>query len=157
MKSKFYIIIAVSVLMFSFQNPKNQKSEKLKSAETVVKSTEYKTKSGKKFIVHSDNYKGASICDVQIETSGFEAVNSTHIVGEIDAVEEVFLADLDKNVFEEIYLLTRSAGSGSYGNIYGMASNRDKSATPIYVPEILQKQMEKEVCLKDLWDIINSL
>jgi len=57
------------------------------------------------------------------------------------SVEKVFLADLDGNGFDEIYLLTRRAGSGSYSSMYGVASNKDKSATLIYVPEISEKQM----------------
>ena len=143
MKIRFFLIIVVSVLMFSCQNPKKQKSEQQKLTRDAVQLTEYSTKSGKKFIVSIDNSLGASIKYVEIKTDGFEAVNTTHIIGEIEPVEKVLLADLDKNGFEEIYLLTRSAGSGSYSNIYGVASNKDKSATPIYVLEISEKEMEK--------------
>jgi hypothetical protein len=132
-----------SVLIFSCQNTKKQKSEQQKLTKDAVQSTEYATKSGKNFIVSIDHSLSASIDYVQIETSNFDAVNSNHIVGEIDPVEEVIIADLDGNGFEEIYLLTRSAGSGSYGNIYGIVSNRDKSATPFYVPEISEREMEK--------------
>ena len=143
MKRLSYLIVAFTLLFLACQNPQKQKSEKLKSVETGVKLTEYNTKSGKEFIVHIDHSKGASICDVQIETREFEAVDETYEFEEIYPVEKVFIADLDGNGFEEIYLITRSAGSGSYSNIYGVASNRDKSATPIYVPEISEKQMEK--------------
>lgn len=143
MKFISHLIVASSLLMFACQNPQKHKSENLKSGEPAVKSTEYETKSGKKFIVRTDHSIGASICDVQIETRDFEVVNTIHKIGMIDPVEEVILADLDKNGFEEIYLFTRSAGSGSYGNIYGVASNKDKSATLIYVPEISEKQIEK--------------
>ncbi len=131
------------MLVFSCQNHKKQKNEKPKLNESTVQLTEYATKSGKKFIVSIDHSFSAGIDYVQVETSGFEAVNTTHIIGEIDPVEEVFIADLDKNRFDEIYLLTRSSGSGSYGNIYGMASNKDKSAILIYVPGISEKRIEK--------------
>lgn len=143
MKIRIYIIIALSVFVFSCKSPKKQKSTQLKLTKDAVQITEYTTKSGKKFIVSIDHSLSASINYVQIKTSGFEIVNPTHIVGETDPVEEVFIADLDGNGFDEIYLLTRSAGTGSYGNIYGMASNSDKSATAIYVPDISKKQMEK--------------
>ena len=125
------------------QSPKKQKSEQLKLTKDAVQLIEYTTKSGKKFIVSIDHPLSASIDYVQVETAGFEAVNSSHTIGEIDPVEEVIIADLDRNGFDEIYILTRSSGSGSYGNIYGMASNKDKSATLIYVPGISEKQMEK--------------
>lgn len=144
MRIEYLILLFFVFVLFSCQNTKKQKSMELKLTKDAVQLTVYKTKLGKRFIVSIDHSLSASIDYVQIETSGFEAVNSNNIVGEIDPVEEVFIADLDKNGFDEIYILTRSAGSGSYGNIYGMASNRDKSATPIYVPGILEKQIEKE-------------
>ncbi|MCF6357335.1 MAG: hypothetical protein L3J54_05955 [Draconibacterium sp.] len=143
MKVRIYIIIVFSVFVFSCNSSKKQKREQPKLTKDAVQTTEYTSNSGKKFIFSIDHSLGASIDYVEIKTSGFEIINTTHILGETDPVEEVFLADLDKNGYEEIYLLTRSAGSGSYSNIYGMASNKDKSATPIFVPEISEKQMEK--------------
>ena len=143
MNIKIIVIITVSLFLFSCQNGNQQNKSKSQWTKSAVKSTEYKTKSGKKFIVHIDHSLSASISYVQVETSGFEEVNATNAIGEIDPVEEVFLADLDNNGFEELYLLTRSAGSGSYGNIYGFASNKDKSATPIYIPKFSKKQMQK--------------
>ena len=130
-------------LCFLVKILKSKKGKQLKLTKDAVQLTEHTTKSGKKFIVSIDHSLGESLKYVEIKTDGFEAVNSNHIVGEIDPVEEVIIADLDRNGFDEIYILTRSSGSGSYGNIYGMVSNRDKSATPFYVPEISEKQMEK--------------
>jgi len=112
-------------------------------AERPSYSKEYLTQSGRTFIVHIDHSAGASICSVEVETKGFEAVNTTHKLGTIDPVKDIFLTDLDKNGFEEIYVITQSAGSGSYANIYGIASNNDKSATPVYVRPISEKQLEK--------------
>jgi len=95
---------------------------------------EFVTESGKVFIVRSDKSLGASIQKVTVETRNFEIVNDTYNLGEVDPIEEVFLSDLDGDGFEEIYITTRSAGSGSYGGIYGFASNRDKSVSGIYIP-----------------------
>lgn len=58
------------------------------------------------------------------------------VIEEGDPLDNTFMADIDKNGFEELYLITRSAGSGSYAQIYGFASNNDKSISPIYVPEL---------------------
>ncbi|MDB4583083.1 hypothetical protein N9164_08020 [Draconibacterium sp.] len=143
MKSVTKILFLVLVLISACQHSQKQANKNIKSGESNITSTEYKTKSGKKFIVHIDNSVGASICEVQIETGEFTAVNTTHRLGTIDPVKEVFVTDLDKNGYEEIYLVTQSAGSGSYSNIYGIASNNDRSATPVYVPVISEKQMEK--------------
>lgn len=140
MSNKIFLIIILSFLLFGCLNLQKQNNKKL--GGSTIKSTKYKTTSGKIFIVHIDHSKGASICEVQIETRGFTARNSTYKLGEIDPVKKIFLADLDNNGFEEIYLITQSAGSGSYGNIYGVASNKDKSATPVYIRPISEKQIE---------------
>jgi arylsulfatase A-like enzyme len=95
----------------------------------------YVTESGKVFIVRIDKTLGASVHKVTVETREFEIVNDTYDLGEVDPVEHVFLGDLDGDGFEEIYITIRAAGSGSYGSIYGFASNRDKSVSEIYVPE----------------------
>lgn len=143
MKAIQKILLIVIVLNIACQNTQKQSNDSNKSVGTDISTTEYQTKSGKKFILHIDNSVGAGICEVQIETGEFTAVNATHKLGTIDPVKEVFLTDLDKNGYEEIYLLTQSAGSGSYSNIYGVVSNKDKSATLVYVPDISEKQMEK--------------
>ena len=95
----------------------------------------YVTESGKIFMVRVDKSLGASIHKVTVETREFEIVNDTYDLGEVDPVEHIFLGDLDGDGFEEIYITTRSAGSGSYGSIYGIASNNDKSVSEIYVPK----------------------
>lgn len=142
MRFKIYIDLCLFIFLFACQNNKAGKSENTKSDKSVVKSTEYTTKTGKKFIIHIDHSMGASICEVKIETKGFAESNAVHNLGKIDPVEEVIFTDADNNGFEEIYLFTRSAGSSSYGNIYGVGSNKNKSATPVYVRAITEKQME---------------
>lgn len=104
---------------------------------------EYFTSSDKKFILYVDHSQGASICNVKVETQNFTNSNTIYELGNIDPINNVFIADLDNNGFQEIYIVTTSAGSGSYNNIYGFASNKDKSATPIYVPEITTELLEK--------------
>ncbi|MGD9041873.1 MAG: hypothetical protein PVH82_19685, partial [Desulfobacteraceae bacterium] len=53
-----------------------------------------------------------------------------------DPISDVFVADLDGNGFDEIYIITTSAGSGSYGTVLGFASNKDKSLSMINFPEM---------------------
>jgi hypothetical protein len=53
-----------------------------------------------------------------------------------DPISDAFTADLDGNGFEEIYIVTTAAGSGSYGTILGFASNKDKSLSMIHFPEV---------------------
>jgi len=109
----------------------------------AVSTTEYVTGSGKTFIVVEDHSLGASLVRVKVETRGFAEVNGFVDLGEMDPVEKVFLADLDGDGFEELYLVTRSAGSGSYATVYGLASNKDKSATLIHVPALAEKDFRQ--------------
>jgi hypothetical protein len=55
---------------------------------------------------------------------------------ESDPFDYALVADINNDGFDELYIITRSAGSGSYAKIYGFASNKDKSVTPIYIPEL---------------------
>ncbi len=124
-----FIVILLSGVLYQC-NP--QKARQEKSSEFT---DELRTQSGKIFIVRCDTSLGASLTRVTIETRAFEAVNDTYDLGDLDPVESIFLSDLDADGYEELYLTTRSAGSGSYSNIYGFASNRDKSVSQIYIPE----------------------
>jgi uncharacterized Rossmann fold enzyme len=146
MKRLLFYLLAILVVS-SCQNKENKKraseqKENTQSANDIIR-TEYLTKSGKKFIIQEDYSMGASICKLEIETRGFTKSNTIQKLGETDPVHHVFVTDLDKNGFDEIYIITSSAGSGSYSKIYGLGSNYDKSATPIYVYEATDKQLQK--------------
>lgn len=135
-------ILIVMVIVSACSARQNSSNNTLKS-EIEQNSKEYQTKTGKVFVVLVDHSQGASICDVKITTKGFTASNLIYDLGTVDKIDTVFLADLDQNGFEELYIVSQSVGSGSYSNIYGMASNKDKSATSIYVPPISELHMEK--------------
>ena len=96
---------------------------------------EYRTKTGKTIIVSETHPVGRSLSTISISTRGFE-----HNYGEVyedrDPISDVFVTDLDGNSFDEIYIITASAGSGSYGTVLGFASNKDKSLSMINFPEI---------------------
>jgi hypothetical protein len=96
---------------------------------------EYKTKTGKTIIISETHPAGRSLSTIEVRTEGFE-----HNFGEIfedrDPISDVFVTDLDGNGFDEIYIITTSAGSGSYGTVLGFASNKDKSLSMIHFPEV---------------------
>lgn len=119
---------------------------KIPEADVTAKSTSSKetqvltTKSGKIYeLTGQSNTDG--MYDYHIVPKGFEFTKDTFIVSEADPLSKVFLEDLDNNGFEEIYLITTSVGSGSYGNIYGYSSNSDSSVTAIYLPPILDNDL----------------
>jgi hypothetical protein len=96
---------------------------------------EYKTKTGKTIIISETHPVGQSLSTIEITTKGFEH-NFQAVYEDKDPISDVFVADLDGNGFDEIYIITTSAGSGSYGTIMGFASNKDKSLSMINSPEI---------------------
>jgi hypothetical protein len=105
-----------------------------KDGATDVSQT-YRTKTGKTIVVSENHPAGRSLGTIEVRTEGFE-----HNYGEVfedrDPISDVFTADLDGNGFDEIYIVTTAAGSGSYGTILGFASNKDKSLSMIHFPEV---------------------
>lgn len=144
---RIIISLVIAVILISCQGNKKNKAKAVLNKEinttTNISVKEYTTSSGMKFVLHINHSMGASICDVKVETQNFTNSNAIYELGTIDPVTNVFMADLDKNSFEEIYIVTTSAGSGSYSTIYGFSSNKDKSVTPIYVSEMATKLFEK--------------
>lgn len=102
---------------------------------TEVFAGEYATRSGKSLLVVESHPYGQSLSDIQLVSSGFEHELAEEIK-DSDPIQAVHVADLDGNGFEEFYIVTISSGSGSYGNIVAFASNKDKSLSAIYFPEI---------------------
>ncbi len=98
-------------------------------------SKKYKTKTGKTIIISVTHPVGQSLSTIEITTQDFEH-NYPERYEDMDSISDVFLADLDGNGFDEIYIITTSAGSGSYGTVLGFASNKDKSLSMINFPEI---------------------
>jgi hypothetical protein len=95
----------------------------------------YRTKTGKTIIVSEMHPAGRSLSAIEVRTRGFEH-DCQEVYPDRDPISDVFVADLDGNGFDEIYIITTSAGSGSYGNVLGFASNKDKSLSMIHFPEM---------------------
>lgn len=103
-------------------------------AESGVITSTCTTESGKTFTVASKPFS-ASLAVVSLETEGFD-VDEVYELGALDPIETIFLADLNRDGFQEIYITTRSAGSGSYSSIFGVASNKDRSSSPVHLAEL---------------------
>ncbi len=95
----------------------------------------YKMQNGKTVIVTETHPTVQSMSNIKIVSHDFEH-NLNETIVNSDPVKEVIIADLDGNGFDEIYIFTISAGSGSYGNLLAFSSNRDKSLSMINFPEI---------------------
>jgi len=103
----------------------------------------YETKTGKRIIISETHPTGQSLSTIEISTKDFEH-NYSEIYRDRDPISDVFVADLDGNGFDEIYIITTSAGSGSYGTVLGFASNKDKSLSMINFPEIQESDKNFE-------------
>ncbi len=150
MKIIFPILI-VLILLYSCDQKKSEKNipaiEKVeiksvklqKIAQTVIR--EYTSNTDKIFIVKEEK-KSSSLNEITIIPKGFTEVNESIQIEESDPLLEAIIADINNDGFDELYLITQSAGSGSYGTIYGFVSNNDKSITPISIPKISEKDLK---------------
>ena len=94
------------------------------------------TSNGITFRVSAPN--ASSVGPVSIVPSGLTVTNDT-ITQEVDGtVVGAEIADLDVNGWPELYVFTRSAGSGSYGSVIGQAVNEGKSLSAIFLPDITE-------------------
>ena len=101
---------------------------------------ELMTGTGKTILLEESHPMGLSMSDF---TVSFKGDTTTRLkIADQDPMSTHFLADLDANGFDELYLITISAGSGSYGKVCGFASNKDKSFSFIYFPEITEKEIQ---------------
>jgi len=98
-------------------------------------SREYGTRTGKTILVTETHPVGRSLSTIEVASRGF-GHNRPEMYEDRDPISDVFVADLDGNGFDEIYIITTSQGSGSYGSVLGFASNRDRSLSMIHFPEI---------------------
>ena len=139
--SIFTVFIGLSILGSCGQSSKKVTVQEIQGSPAVAKDTSsnaskvYKTKTGKTIIITETHPVGQSLSTIKISTEGFEH-NYLEIYEDRDPISGVLIADLDSNGFDEIYIITTSAGTGSYGTVFGLASNKDKSLSMINFPEI---------------------
>ena len=117
------LIIISSYFLISNTYSKNPSLEK------------YYTRTGKIIMITETHPVGKSLSTIEITSEGFEE-NIKETMANIDPITDIYITDLDGNGFDEIYIITTSAGSGSYGNLIGFASNKDKSLSMINLPDV---------------------
>lgn len=149
MKKNIYILFILA-LLFSFceiqTSAENSAVQQIVNAadtdggDALVK-TEYKTNTGKMITVAESHPVGQSISNISIYFSGKPETEIKFT--DVDPINKVLVGDLDANGFSELYIITLNAGSGSYGNVIGIASNSDKSLSIITVPTVEENDLKK--------------
>jgi hypothetical protein len=128
---KGVLFFCLAAILVSCELPHTPMLEVEEDVQHDVQKT-FTTKSGIKIFIDEEHPVGMSLSDIAIRTEGLEyELNDS--INDVDPINEIFLTDLDSNGFDEIYIITQSVGSGSYGNVIAYASNKDKSMTPIYM------------------------
>ncbi len=126
--SRYFQAFSGILVLGSFLSP-------FSSAGTDSIVREHLTRSGRSILIQESHPVGQSLSDISIESEGFEH-NFSEVFSDQDPISSVLVADLDGNGFDEFYIVTVSSGSGSYGAVIALASNRDKSLSMIQFPEI---------------------
>lgn len=147
----FLNLLFCASLLFSCQQKKSPnditggEKENEQEVQTDVESQnpvtkEIKTSTDKTFRV-TENKISASLSNLAIEPIGYPNTREIFEIKDSDPLSAVFVLDLNKDGFDELYLITTGTGSGSYSGIMGFASNGDQSVTPIYVPELTENDL----------------
>ena len=103
---------------------------------------EFKTASGIVFVVEETHPTSASLSTIRVTSRGLKEVETDMSYTDVDPVKDIFLADINNDGFEELYIITEVAGSGGYAGIIGLSSNNDKSTSTITVPELVEDDMK---------------
>jgi len=109
--------------------------------QTYAQNREVKTLNGKTIVVTETHPNGASSSNLSVSFKGNK--KSTFTVQDVDPVSSIFVDDLDGNGFSEVYILTTAAGSGSSVTPVILVSNKDKSFSRAYFPEVAEADMAK--------------
>ncbi|MBU3675963.1 MAG: hypothetical protein FGM54_02110 [Chitinophagaceae bacterium] len=114
----------------------------LVSCYTGQTGRELKTATGVVFVVEETHPTSASLSNIRITSRGLKEAETDVAIADADPIRDMFLADINNDGFEELYIITEVAGSGGYTNIIGLASNNDKSTSAITVPELTEADMK---------------
>ena len=148
------IVISVLLGVILFASCRDERPEvvvKKDSVEvmTVKKDTsvtvrkEFKTRSGRKLEV-IESKPAISVSNNMITGQGF--VNSADTIKYLykNPMTTALLADLDKNGYEELYIITKASGPGYFLDVLGIASKEDNSFSEIKVENVMSDDMNKD-------------
>lgn len=105
------------------------------------KTHKVKTRTGKTILITESVPNAATIGNMTVQLAG-QSSSVLRYTG-VDPVTEVLSGDLDGDRYDEIYIITRGAGSGNYGYVFPVASVKDKSLAKIEIPEVEERDLAR--------------
>lgn len=99
-------------------------------SNTVV----FKTAGGKTIRLSETHPNGQSLTTLKVKGVDFTS-GAALTLEDIDPITGIKKTDVDGNGFDEIFIFTTSAGSGSYGNVHLIVSVGDSTLTRVSLPE----------------------
>ncbi|KXX67719.1 hypothetical protein [Flammeovirga sp. SJP92] len=93
------------------------------------------TKSGMLFTLTEEKLS-KSVSNITIQGMNFPNSNEILTFEGVDPIEQFYVIDLNSDGFEEFYIAVRTAGSGGYIRLLGIASFNDESYGKIYIQSI---------------------
>jgi len=123
------ILLLISFAFISCNNTvstRDEVSSSIKQDETINNENKNNTqtlitKKGDSIYLEISTPVGMSLNNITINTPNFENTNPISLI-DIDPVNKIELYDLDNDGFEELFIFTTAAGSGSYGTIYAYST-----------------------------------
>ena len=154
MKNSTLTLLLVSVMMVNAAC-NNQANEQAMETESKIDSTTQEATAlpGKEPVPSNLELKNISF---DIQTKGNGSIKKLNVQShglendqkfEMDLEGELtdsLVTDLNADEFPELVLFTRSAGSGSYGNVIAFSVNNGKSMSRVYFPPVSENPKLKE-------------
>jgi hypothetical protein len=101
-----------------------------------------KTATGKSILIRESHPDGLSLSRIEIVAADFRD-NNSFVLDSCDPLLRTELTDLDNDGFNELFLITKSAGSGSSGTIYGFGSENDNRFVKIGMMAASEKEYQE--------------
>jgi hypothetical protein len=93
---------------------------------------EVMTKTGFDFLVKEDHPMGVSLSDIRVFSSKSK---DTIMIPDSDPLTSLLTDDLDRNGIDELYVITRGVGTGSYGMVTAVFPDKDNHLESIKLPQ----------------------
>lgn len=103
-------------------------------SRSPVTEKEYNAR-GISYFVREDKSLGASVSRITILAKDSTFTDSLNL-GDKDPVETCLIADLDEDHRDELYVITRSVGTGTFAHVFGFMRDEQNKLVAIEVPEI---------------------